>query len=368
MSFERDDSPLPEVDDLLAAATDLRDPEQPPDGVVCSCGAILQWTWWPGRRPIPGRWCRPASDPCERCTARREAEEARETLRRRIGRQGAQLPQRCQGYTWERTTKQRPDEDLGEWVRYVRGLDVPTIGIRHDQHQEAERIARWEPSHGSLYVHGPVGAGKSLWVGARLRDLLATTSTPQRVELTVAELVDREGLSVDRAVAMVEAGRAVRIRPGGLAVQALWIDESELVERVSLGWAGDRAPLKRVSDVAVLVLDDLGAEAQVHRSGKRADLVRDSVARLVSYRWERELPTVYTSNLPPSALRDVYGERTADRLAQSVGGDVVHLQGMGRDTSGAAYSWRKPPPVRSWEQPQSPDPQQHREPVQERLM
>jgi DNA replication protein DnaC len=361
-----------DLDDLLDAPTDLRDPEWEPVGVVCSCGAVLRWTWWGGRGPIPGRWCRPASDPCDRCRARREADEAREEVRRRVGKRGAQLPRRCQRHTWARTVHQRADEDLGAWVRHVLSLEAPTIGIGHGLAEEARTISSWVPSDGGLYVHGPVGTGKSLWVGARLRDLLAETTTAERVELSLSDLVDR-GLSVDRAQAYIDAGRHVAIRPGGLYQRALWIDEAELVERVSLGWSGDRDPLKRVSETPLLVLDDLGSQAMTHREGKRAQLVRDSVARLVSYRWEHDLTTVYTSNLPPPALRDVYGERTADRLAQAVS-TVVQLPGLGMDTSGAAYSWRKPPPVKPWERPerdrktQAAEPEQHREPVQGRLM
>lgn len=61
------------------------------------------------------------------------------------------------------------------------------------------------------------------------------------------------------------------------------------------------------SSVPLLLLDDLGA-------AKPSPWIEEVTYRLVDERYSGCLPTLLTSNLPPSQLRDMFGDRTASRL------------------------------------------------------
>lgn len=59
----------------------------------------------------------------------------------------------------------------------------------------------------------------------------------------------------------------------------------------------------------LLVLDDLGA-------AKGSEWVEEVNYRLINHRYERELPTLITSNVPPKDLTAAVGERVASRLVE----------------------------------------------------
>lgn len=65
----------------------------------------------------------------------------------------------------------------------------------------------------------------------------------------------------------------------------------------------------RVARAGVLMLDDLGA-------AKPSEWTEEIDYRLVNYRYERHMPTLITSNVPPAQLADRLGERVASRLAE----------------------------------------------------
>lgn len=62
------------------------------------------------------------------------------------------------------------------------------------------------------------------------------------------------------------------------------------------------------ADKPVLLLDDLGAV-------KDTPFTEETIYRLVNHRYQNNLPLIITSNLPPKALTEGVGERTASRLA-----------------------------------------------------
>lgn len=61
--------------------------------------------------------------------------------------------------------------------------------------------------------------------------------------------------------------------------------------------------------VGLLVLDDFGA-------AKTSEWNEEVNYRLINYRYEREMPTLITSNVPPKDLPTALGERVASRVAE----------------------------------------------------
>ena len=78
---------------------------------------------------------------------------------------------------------------------------------------------------------------------------------------------------------------------------------------------------------SLLVLDDLGAV-------KNSEWIEEVNYRLVNYRYERVLPTLFTSNLLPKELATLLGERVSSRLAEMT--DRVTLKGDDRRYGSAA--------------------------------
>lgn len=68
----------------------------------------------------------------------------------------------------------------------------------------------------------------------------------------------------------------------------------------------------------VLFLDDIGAE-------KPTDWVQETFYRILNGRYERMLPTVFTSNLTIAQLAERMGDRIASRIVETC--DIVHLKG-----------------------------------------
>lgn len=64
----------------------------------------------------------------------------------------------------------------------------------------------------------------------------------------------------------------------------------------------------------ILAIDDLGTEPrEIIEYGN----VLSPIIDLISYRYERQLPTVITSNLTPQQISEVYGKRIGDRLKET---------------------------------------------------
>lgn len=77
----------------------------------------------------------------------------------------------------------------------------------------------------------------------------------------------------------------------------------------------------RLTELDVLVLDDVGAERPTEWSGER-------LHALIDRRWRDELPIIATTNLEPRALADAMGERTYSRLVG--GATAVRISGDDR--------------------------------------
>lgn len=73
----------------------------------------------------------------------------------------------------------------------------------------------------------------------------------------------------------------------------------------------DFAEWKKYMDKELLAIEDMGREpAEVLEYGNRLNPVTD----LIEYRYDRQLFTGITTNLTPKEIREVYGDRVADRF------------------------------------------------------
>jgi DNA replication protein DnaC len=153
--------------------------------------------------------------------------------------------------------------DLPEVLAWVEGF------LKRERGDEAE----------GLLLLGKTGTGKTYQAYGALR---AAVTEARHDEET-------DSWSTPRWRAMTMADLNAEMRPGG-----------------------DRDPeatLKLNRSVELFVLDDLGA-------ARSSEWVEDHLYRLINARYEAMLPTIFTTNLDPSALRDAVGDRIASRLVE----------------------------------------------------
>jgi len=159
----------------------------------------------------------------------------------------------------------------------------------------------------------------------RYRD--ATVSVPE-VAAWVRELV-RLAVDPDEPVAWVRTGPSLlllgpcgrgKTHNGYAALHALsasgafcgWVatPAADLYARLRPRHGVDSEDVfERHAKAPVLMLDDLGA-------AKDSPWVEEVNYRLINHRYERMLPTLVTSNVPPRDLAGEVGERVASRLTE----------------------------------------------------
>jgi len=83
----------------------------------------------------------------------------------------------------------------------------------------------------------------------------------------------------------------------------------------------ERAEERILNYSGLLFLDDVGSE-------KMSEWVAETFYMIINHRYNRVLPTIFTSNLPISDLADRIGDRTVSRIAEMC--DVVELIGNDR--------------------------------------
>lgn len=87
------------------------------------------------------------------------------------------------------------------------------------------------------------------------------------------------------------------------------------------------ATFEAIAGTDVLFVDDLGA-------AKLTEWTEEVTYRLINHRYEQCKPGIFTSNVPPSQLRDALGERIASRLTEMC--ERVTLKGDDRRKGMAA--------------------------------
>lgn len=85
---------------------------------------------------------------------------------------------------------------------------------------------------------------------------------------------------------------------------------------------------QRYAKAHVLLIDDLGA------GGKLSEHTETVNFRLINYRYDHQLPTLITSNVPPKELGARMGDRVASRLVEMC--DRITITGPDRRRSVAA--------------------------------
>ncbi len=329
----------PSIDDVVTdRPKGLLDPEVEPAPLLCrECAREYGWSWWGGRGRIPGRWC-PPPIPCHACSLHRDMAAERLELNQRQERVGIAVAHRS--YRWSLKGVQDPGETWTDFARSV-GRQPGRIGVALPDLAAARTVSSWRPGHGGVYLHGPVGTGKSMWLSALVTDLIAPT-VGSEVRLGVDEQL-RLGVPESRARAAVEHGIDRWVRPAGLqTVGAMVVDEEDIVRRVGLAWKGDQVPLLAIARAQVLVYDDLGT-VLLGGGGKSADLARTCMDRLIDLRWREHRPLLVTSNRSLDEVCGEVSERTASRLRALI--DHEHeLRGIPPEVVAAGYSWRRLPP------------------------
>lgn len=311
-----------ELADIGTVALDVFDEATFPPPVTCSCGRVLDWLWRDDL-PVTARWVRPKHNPCHACESVGKAKQVAEDLAHR--QRVAGVPAKLRGYRLNEHEVQGRDEGDEDFQARVARCDPPRIGVTRASTAAWIGLGKWRPSHGSAYVHGPVGTGKSLMCAAIVTDLV-DAGEMVKDRLTEAELRKAYGTNWTRAREL-KLDTVYRQRK---TYDVLLIDEAELMRRQELAWKLDQAPLAQVTRQSVLVLDDLGI--RMRPNGTVPDVVSEAIERLVYYRNKERLPMLITSNLTWDEMASAYGDRTADRLGEMCGPRVWALGGA---------SWRQ---------------------------
>lgn len=301
--------------------------EPPPRDCEGGCGKLIDPVWRTSPRTGRQHWvC--GRNPCDHCRAVAEVTERQARKQHALDR--AKLPPKLQGWGFARMELQPEDEHPGDFIRRLSASMRRQLGVLNVNAEPVSELRHWlDHRDSSVYLYGPAGTGKSTLAAAVVNHLATPVDQGWR-ERTEAELVEVFGDLVDN----VPASRR-RVRVLSESVDVLYIDEGELMARVRNAWSGDKDPLKRVSQVGLLVLDDLGTELLASSDRTRPKVVQ-AFERLVAYRYDHGLPMLITSNLPWTQIVDehAYGRRVASRLSEMVGLDAWRIRGP---------DWRRPP-------------------------
>lgn len=105
-----------------------------------------------------------------------------------------------------------------------------------------------------------------------------------------------------------EAYGAIRsLALSGVHLSWIFVSAPVLFEQVSPG-KGDVEAVREFAETRLLGIDDLGAT-------KGSEFREEKTFRIINARYESCLPTIITSNLPTSRLRDAVGDRITSRLS-----------------------------------------------------
>ena len=138
----------------------------------------------------------------------------------------------------------------------------------------------------SLLLLGPTGVGKTYQAYGALRSAVSTARAPKWAATTFADFI-------------------ADLRPSG---------------------KDPEGTLNGYRSAGLLLLDDLGA-------AKSSEWVEETTYRLLNYRYEAMLPSIFTTNLPLAQLREGLGDRLASRLVETC--DRVVLAGADRRRAAA---------------------------------
>lgn len=117
-------------------------------------------------------------------------------------------------------------------------------------------------------------------------------------------------------------GAMRRIAEAGVRTRWIALTAADLYARLRPRHGIDsETEFRAIADAPLLMVDDLGA-------AKTSEWVEEVNYRLINWRYDRVLPTVFTSNVLPKELKVALGERVASRLVEMA--DRVTLKGEDR--------------------------------------
>lgn len=155
--------------------------------------------------------------------------------------------------------------------------------------------------HG-LFIHGGVGTGKSCLTIACTKDMLRTARFSPELQKKLMRDISAFG-ALYRFLNIPDLLKDIKATYGNRDYQ------------------GEQRIIEEYSKLSVLILDDVGME-------KPSEWVREKMYRIVDFRNNRELKTLFTSNISPEELRKHLGERIASRIFQQC--EIIHLIGPDR--------------------------------------
>lgn len=168
------------------------------------------------------------------------------------------MPCSCEGATAARKNAEAEEEARRERARaeaLERKLAASGLMPRymHATHPRAREVVSRLLDGGGVWIHGPVGTGKTTLASAAARII-------------------------------VESGRSLRIASMG-----------RILDEIKAGFADDTDPLPTYAGVPMLMLDDLGKESPT-------DFALERLFALVDQRYSRMLPTLVTTQYAPQVL------------------------------------------------------------------
>lgn len=192
---------------------------------------------------------------------------------------------------WSRETSQSVSQSLREASGEITRDERAETWANDNLPEEFRDVEPdWERASdaGWLWVHGPVGAGKTYSVCA-----------------------------IAKALA-------------GMGKSPLFVSEAQMFDRIKASFDGGEDPTIGYQRAEVLIIDDVGKTPLTEWSASVYFLI-------VDYRWSNHLQTVFTSQLKPSEWTKVTGEankRTADALFSRIKGRCRVCVKVGVDRRG----------------------------------
>ncbi len=182
------------------------------------------------------------------------------------------------------------DDDRIEAVPQVGGADIFAYHVperyagadlsHHDMRDQTAATDWFERGGSTLLIHGPVGTGKTHFAWATVREMLMRAHVPKPIG--GAPTVFARNL----AALMAET------RPSG-----------------PRDGEGREFTLEHASNCGVLILDDVGVE-------RLTEWGSEQLTAIVMARYDRQLPTIVTTNATLDEFRNHVGTRIADRLTE----------------------------------------------------
>jgi len=147
-----------------------------------------------------------------------------------------------------------------------------------------ERFEKIRETRRGMYIHGPVGTGKT------------------HIAYALKKHWDEQGR------------------------RAIFWNTTELLRSIKNDfdkklYDRDREEERIMDSRGLLFLDDIGSE-------KITDFVAETFYLIINHRYQEKLPIIFTSNLPIADLADRIGDRTASRIVEMC--DVIELIGEDR--------------------------------------